>query len=106
MASPSGDITSEVLPGHRHQCHAFRGTEFKSLLTEAGLSIEAMSASTCLTTGWSERLVDIRADEPRWAELLQMEIAACAESGCIETGTHIIGVTYRPSLNEGHQGDH
>ena len=72
----SGDITSEVLPGHRHFCHAFRGTEFRALLEEAGLAIEAMSASTCLTTAWGDRLADIRPDDARWAELPEMEFKA------------------------------
>lgn len=81
-----------MLPGHRHFCHAFRSTEFRALLKEAGLAIEAMSASTCLTTAWGDRLADIRADDARWAELLAMEFQACAEPGCVETGTHIIAV--------------
>jgi hypothetical protein len=72
----SGDITSEVLPGHRHFCHAFRGTEFRTLLKEAGLAVEAMSASTCLTTAWADRLADVRAAAARWDELLEMELQA------------------------------
>ena len=92
----SGDITPDVLPGHRHICHAFRGTEFRDLLVQAGLTIEAMSASTCLCTAWGERLTDIRADEARWEELLQMELDACAEAGCVEAGPHIIAVVSKP----------
>lgn len=93
----SGDITSEALPGHRHQCHAFRGAEFRDLLVAGGLAIDAISAATCLTTGLSDRLTDIRADAERWAELLDMEIAACAEPGCIDAGPHIIGVGIKPT---------
>ncbi len=93
----SGDITSEAIPGHSHWCHAFRGTEFRAFLLEAGLSIDALSAATCLSTGWSDRLVGIRENEDRWNELLEMEIAACAEPGCVEAGPHIIGVALKPN---------
>lgn len=92
----SGDITAGVLPGHKHFCHAFRGSEFADLLREGGLEIVAMSAATCLTTGWSDRLTAVRRDDARWAELLEMEIAACAEPGCVETGPHIIAVGIKP----------
>jgi SAM-dependent methyltransferase len=95
----SGDVTSEALPGHRHWCHAFRGIEFKAFLLEAGLSIEALSAATCLSTGWSDRLSEIRANEDRWGELLEMEIAACAEPGCVEAGPHIIAVALKPNTD-------
>ncbi len=93
----SGDITSEALPDHRHSCHAFRGTEFRAFLLEAGLSIDALSAATCLSTGWSDRLSEVRTNEDRWNELLEMEIAACAEPGCVEAGPHIIGVARKPN---------
>lgn len=92
----SGDITSEALPGHRHFCHAYRGSELRSFLSDAGLTIEAMSAATGLSTGWGDRLSEIRADDARWAELLQMEIAACAEPGLVEAGPHIIAVARKP----------
>ncbi|MEQ9401608.1 MAG: class I SAM-dependent methyltransferase [Longimicrobiales bacterium] len=92
----SGDITAEALPGHTHQCHAFRGREFRALLEGGGLRILEMSAATCLTTGWSARLGEVRANPERWAELLDMEIAACAEPGCVETGPHIIAVCEKP----------
>lgn len=88
----TGDITDEVLPGHRHRCHAFRGGEFAELLSSAGLEIDAVSAATCLSTGWGDRLSEVRADPAKWAELLAMEIEACAQPGCVEAGPHIIGV--------------
>ena len=49
------------------------------------------------TAGWSDRLADIRADESRWEELLEMEIEACGEPGCIEARPHIIGVAIKPA---------
>ena len=96
----TGDISAAALPGHRHACHAFRGTEFRELLTSAGLEIEAFSAATCLTTGWSDRLEGLRDDEARWAELLELEIAACAEPGCVEAGPHMIAVARKGPRKE------
>lgn len=92
----SGDVTAAALPGHKHCCHAFRGTEFRELLAGSGLRIDAFSAATCLTTGWSDRLAGVRSDDARWAELIEMEIAACAEPGCVEGGPHMIGVGIKP----------
>jgi len=37
-------------------------------------------------------LAEIRADEGKWQELLRMELEACAEPGCLDMGTHLIGV--------------
>jgi ubiquinone/menaquinone biosynthesis C-methylase UbiE len=92
----TGDVGFAALPGHKHYCHAFRGTEFKELLAAGGLKIGAISAATCLTTGWSDRLAEIRADDERWAELIDMEVAACAEPGCVDAGPHIIAVGIKP----------
>ena len=88
----TGDLTPETLPGARHFTHMFRAGEFRDFLTQTGMSVLALSASNCLSLGWEELLAEIRADEAKWQELLRMELEACAEPGCLDMGTHLIGV--------------
>ena len=88
----TGDLTPETLPGARHFMHMFRANEFRDFLTQAGLTVLALSASNCLSLGWEELLVEIRADDVKWRELLRMELEACGQAGCLDMGTHLIGV--------------
>ncbi|HEX6386040.1 MAG TPA: class I SAM-dependent methyltransferase [Anaerolineae bacterium] len=88
----TGDLTPETFPGGRHFAHMFRAGEFRDFLTQAGLTILALSASNCLSLGWEDLLAEIREDDAKWQELLRMELEACAEPGCLDMGTHLIGV--------------
>ena len=36
-----------------------------------------------------------------WRQLLEMEIEACREPGCLDMGTHIIAVVRKPKRREG-----
>ena len=76
--------------------HLFRASELREWLTQAGLTIVAMSASNCLSLGWEEFLQEIRSDDEKWQELLRMELEACAERDSLNMGTHIIGVVEKP----------
>lgn len=88
----TGDLTPETLPGRTHPMHLFRVAELRAWLKQTGLTIIALSASNCLSLCWDDYLTEIRSDEPRWNELLRMELEACAEPGALDMGTHIIGV--------------
>jgi len=91
----SGDLTPrEGFPWQ--SIHMFRAAEFASFLEEAGLSIEVMSASNCLSATWDEELKAIRDNPAAWEHLLEMELEACAESGCLDMGTHLIAVCRKP----------
>ena len=79
----------------KHRCHLFRADELRSLLDRPELMLLAMSASNCLSTHFEESLVAIRHDEAHWNDLLQMELEACREPGCLDMGTHIIAVVRR-----------
>jgi len=72
--------------------HLFRAAELRAWLEQANLHVVALSASNCLSLCWEACLTEIRSDEPRWNELLRMELEACAEPGALDMGTHIIGV--------------
>ena len=86
----SGDISPETFPRGRKYMHLFRSAELRDWLTNAGLTVEAMSATRALSTGWGELGDELRSSPDRWAELLAMEVEACAEPGALDMGTHII----------------
>lgn len=91
----SGDVLPGSFPQARHFMHMYRPAEFRHLLQNAGLQILALSASQCLSLGWEALLVDIRADEARWQELLRMELEACADEGALGMGPHLIAVAQK-----------
>jgi SAM-dependent methyltransferase len=86
--------TGDTVEG-KHRCHMYRAGEFRSLLDRPELMLLAMSASNCLSTRFEELLAAIRHDEARWNDLLQMELEACREAGCLDMGTHMIAVVRR-----------
>ena len=91
----TGDLTPELAPGS-HRCHLFRAAELRACLEAAGAQVEAMSASNAVTTRWADRLEDVRQRPEEWQFLLDTEVAACREPGCLDVGTHIIALCRRP----------
>jgi len=57
-----------------------------------------MSASNCLATNWIDVLSELPEDGEKWQHLLEMEIEACQESGCLDLGTHIIAICKKAHL--------
>lgn len=89
----TGDISPDTYPERDHFLHLFRAAELRNWLKNANLQIRELSASSCLSLGWDGYLETIRSDETKWQELLQMELEASAEKGCLDMGTAIIAVT-------------
>jgi SAM-dependent methyltransferase len=89
----SGDITPHTFPGRQNNfMHMFRADECLDWLKKNGLKILDVSASNCLSLTWNETLTGIREDDEKWEELLQMELEACAQPGCLDMGTHLVVV--------------
>lgn len=80
-----------------HACHMFRAAELRAALEAAGLAVETLSASNCVSTQWAPELEAIEQDPVKWAHLLELEFEACREPGCVDLGTHIITVARKPS---------
>ena len=59
-------------------------------------SYNSAAASNSLSAAWDEALVEIAKDNGKWDQLIQMEIEAAAEPGCLDIGTHLIAVCRRP----------
>jgi SAM-dependent methyltransferase len=93
----SGDISPDTFPRGRKYMHLFRAAELRDWLTGAGLKVEAMSATRVLATGWGELGDELRSSPERWAEILAMEVEACAEPGALDMGTHIIAAARKPN---------
>jgi len=72
--------------------HAFRAQEFREFISSAGTEIVAMSASNCLTSTWRELMSTWRSDERLWRHLIELEIEASREPGCLDLGAHIIAI--------------
>jgi SAM-dependent methyltransferase len=79
-----------------HFCHMYRAAELRQCLEQAGVAIEVLSASNCLSTTWAGRLSDLQKDEATWQHLIEMEIEACREPGCLDMGSHLIAVGRAP----------
>ena len=88
----TGDLHPETYRACEHRCHLFRGGELHALLEDNGATVVCVSASNCLSAAWGERLSDVRSDPVRWQELLGLEVEACREPGCLDSGTHVIAV--------------
>jgi SAM-dependent methyltransferase len=92
----SGDLGPDHPEAGSHFCHMYRATEFLQFLEAAGVLIEVISASDCLSATWAESLVEPHQDPATWQHLLEMELEACREPGCLDMGTHLIAVCKKP----------
>jgi hypothetical protein len=86
----TGDL---LLPGaNMHHCRMYRAANFRRLLEDIGLQIELMFTSGVLSTNWEEQLREIPEDSAAWQHLLEMELEASREPGCLDMGTHLVAV--------------
>ena len=88
----TGDLCPANYPESKHNCRMYRSRQLRRLLESGGLEVLEMSASNCLSTVWGERLDKVREDPIQWRQLLELELAACREPGCLDMGTHTIAV--------------
>lgn len=93
----TGDLYFAASEGLRHRCHLFRADEFSEFLEIPGVSILVLSASNCVSTVWGQKIQPIRDDPMKWNELLNVELEACRQQGCLDMGTHLIAVVEKSS---------
>lgn len=72
--------------------HAYRSDEFKAFIEEAGAEVLVLSASDSLSATWQDLILTWREDPGMWQHLLELEIEACKQPGCLDMGTHILAV--------------
>jgi SAM-dependent methyltransferase len=84
----TGDMRHLV--GFDHVCRMFRARQLRKLVDAAGGEIVALSASNWASLGDPSILEPIERDPERWKHFLDNEVAACAEPGALDGGTHIL----------------
>jgi len=90
----TGDL---LLPGaSSHHCRMYRAADFHRLLEGAGLPIELMFTSNVLTATWGEKLREVSEDSETWRHMMELELEACREPGCLDMGTHLVAVCRKP----------
>lgn len=102
----TGDVHPQTYPDSTHHCHMFRSDELRRLLQEAGAEVLELSASNCLSAVWASRLAEVRNDPQRWELLLEMELEAGRETGCVDFGEHMIAVARKPGSASLARGGH
>ncbi|QYN31926.1 hypothetical protein K1T35_25175 [Pseudonocardia sp. DSM 110487] len=68
----------------------YRWSDVVALVDEAGGELVDGSASNWASAGDPDALAHLAADRDRWRRFLDHEIAACAEPGARDGGTHIL----------------
>ncbi|MHB9133380.1 MAG: class I SAM-dependent methyltransferase [Armatimonadota bacterium] len=91
----SGDLL-ESMKASTHHIHMYRAGEFRQLIERTGLEIDVLSASNAISTRWDDQLHDVSEDSDTWQHLMEMELEACREPGCLDMGTHLIAVCRKP----------
>jgi len=84
----TGDLRH--LPGAAHVCQMFRASQLSGLAASAGGRLVATSASNWASLADAEALSALEADSDRWTRFVHHEVAACAEPGAVDGGTHIL----------------
>lgn len=92
----TGNLIEKTVGPGRHYAHMYRSAELASVLKKGGLEIMALSSSNCLATNWIDILSELAEESPKWLHLIEMEVEACQEPGCLDMGTHIIAICRKP----------
>lgn len=86
----TGDLRHVAPEGDGHVCRLFRHADVETLVDRAGGVLLDSSASNWALLSDAEALATVEADPDRWRRFLDHEIAACAEPGARDGGTHIL----------------
>ncbi|MFW9975823.1 MAG: class I SAM-dependent methyltransferase [Candidatus Thorarchaeota archaeon] len=88
----TGDVLGKMADQGTHQCHMFRWSEYRDLLSGYPVEILDASAANFLSTGLfnEEYLTELMGDEEKWKMFLKWELDFCREPGAIDGGTHMI----------------
>jgi len=78
-----------------HVCQMFRSRDISELVVACGAEMVAMSSSNWASLNDAAVLEELETDADRWGRFLRHEIAACAEPGALDGGTHILFAAQR-----------
>ncbi len=90
----NGDVVGKYASSESHQCHMFRWSEIKEILSRYPVKILDASAANFLSTGSTrqDRLTKIMNNPEQWKMFLKWERDFCAEPGAIDAATHFLVV--------------
>jgi len=91
----SGNLGPDKVASAASFWHAYRAEEFKEFVESAGTKVQVISASDVLSATWRDLLPIWRESPSRWGHLIELEIQACCQPGCLDMGSHVIAVTRR-----------
>ncbi|MCP9488127.1 MAG: class I SAM-dependent methyltransferase [Gaiellaceae bacterium MAG52_C11] len=86
----TGDLRHFAREPGDHICRMFRWSDVEALVERGGGRIVDGSASNWASLGDPQALARLEADSGRWERFIAHEIAACAEPGARDGGTHIL----------------
>jgi len=84
----SGDLRPTQPEGH--VCQMYRWSDVQRLVAAAGGDVVAASASNWASLSHEPTVEAVAADAHRWSTFLDQEVAACAEPGALDGGTHLL----------------
>ncbi len=84
----TGDLRDSQPDGH--VCQLYRARDLSELITSCGAELLAMSASNWASLDYPEALAELEAEPARWNWFLAHEARACAETGALDGGTHLL----------------
>lgn len=97
----SGDISPITYPDRPDSyMHLFHADELHAWLDAVGVEVLALSASGCLASGMGAALDELRPQPALWQQLLEMELQASTQPGCLDMGTHLIAAARKNSTIE------
>ena len=86
----TGDLRHAAGGPGAHICRMFRWSDLQALVERAGGRVLGSSASNWASLGDAQTLERLEADPARWQRFLEHELAACAQPGALDGGTHIL----------------
>jgi SAM-dependent methyltransferase len=78
-----------------HVCQMFRARDVSVLVAKCGGEMAAMSSSNWASLNDADVLEELETNADRWERFIRHEIAACAEPGALDGGTHILFAAQR-----------
>lgn len=91
----TGDLRHLARDPGEHICQMFRWSDVEALVERSGGEVIDGSASNWASLGDAESLARLEADAERWDLFIAHEVAACAEPGARDGGTHILFAAQR-----------
>lgn len=77
--------------------HAYRAAEFRAFVEQTGARVLVISASNCLSSTWGDVIGTWQTDARRWRHLIEIELVASREPGCLDMGAHVLVVAQKPA---------